>query len=140
MHSTSIWTSESAIQSIQLFHSAARFPVMLHHDSIFSGQGYQELLALTFSASVAKYELPNERCLSSQLLPGGEKPIFKQGSFYQRETLCRHTPCLEISFNLWRKTQKWNFIPVVFILSRNAMQISKSFFQDAKKVSKGGDH
>lgn len=37
---------------------------MLHHDSIFLGQGYQELLALTISANMAKYELPNKRRLS----------------------------------------------------------------------------
>lgn len=32
------------------------------------------------------------------------------------------------------------YTPVVFILSRTAMQISKSSFQEAKKVSKGVDH
>lgn len=70
-------------------------PVMLQHDSIFLGQGYQEPLALTFSASVAKYELPNKRCFS--LAPAQEErnQFLSRTLIFEEELLISIHPALK---------------------------------------------
>lgn len=73
-------------------------------------------------------------------LPSSCLRLLGTGVSIKEELFVRILPALKYHLIYQEKHRNETLYLWGFFLSRNAMQLSKSFFQEAKKVSKGVDH